>query len=295
MMTKEKMSEIIQEATKLSLEYLTANNIAFTRGDPQRFFGKVSQLHLGLSLLPTGKTITAEQIHQKNMFALWNLLVDDPIDNNGDNTALLKSISVFTGSDSTAFPPAQALLAPFSNTEYRTHTVMDLGEISMGFYYEYLINQDVTQASFNDYLIFSTQTISLLYYLDLDYASAASKEFAADYPALREAYKTFSIAIKLASDIGSFDREIETEKNLNSILILAIEEGVLTHENVFSDPEALKNNPAIQEIVERVKTMAYEKYEEAVALLAPVTSVDTTMLKLSLKQLIDAYAGGVDF
>lgn len=212
------------------------NDIAFHRGDVVRLFTMLGPLHEGLSVCALNREARLCSTYIKHLVSLWNVTVDDDIDRCASAaeigcsvrylTRLLDGGCVATKRHGSAaevvLSAAFAELEKFAPLDRWRHVVFDIFKQAIGFEYEWFANH-YGMASSVEYSVLSTLTTDISVYIDIDFIVEGDVMRDAAYSNLRSACLEFSRAIKYASDIGSFDREVLEEENHNFITICAHE------------------------------------------------------------------------
>jgi hypothetical protein len=301
--------EIVEEEARFIAEFITSKNIELGRGDGNvlAFFNELGNWHY-LFTLESAREHAGILVRLKNLYGLWNALVDDEIDQRGTRHQLDASMQLLlsrTGQGVPApekdCPAVHALRELFTQLDAtrppnREHMLeafhFDLWDLMNGFGYEYSINKLARLANSEEYSKYSTMTASIKQYLDLDCIYAAQYPSAADYRHLRVGYEHLGRAIKFASDIGTLKRELKDEDNFNLVRILALESGLTTIEQrVESDEqyEALMNQDALKQAVQEVRKRAETELNAARSHLEQATAVDTRMVLKGVTRFIDKY------
>jgi hypothetical protein len=300
--------ELVEEESRFISEFITSNHIKFERGDgnPLPFFIELGHWHY-LFTLETAREHAGTLVRLKNLYGLWNALVDDEIDHKGTRHQLDASLQVLLNrmgqgapapeKDCDAVRTLNALFTELHATRpSRVHMLeafhFDLWDLMHGFGYEYSINKLARLANSEEYSKYSTMTASIKQYLDLDCIYAAEYPSAADYRHLRVAYEHLARAIKFASDIGTLKRELRDEDNFNLVRILALEAGLTEIEQrVESDAqyEALMEKQELQDARKEVGERARAELRAAGQHLERAPSVDTKTVLKAVTRFIDKY------
>lgn len=274
------------------VDFINKYQIDFHRGEVTSYFQRISHLNQEFSLPQADPAKKEESLVRKNLFVLWNIMIDDEVDREGKNTTLKDSFAFWSGGK-TVNPTSEILsliMGPESaNTNYTT-LKQDLFEVAKGFEYEYQINHENVIVNQKDYLDRSTLTASILPLLDLDlfYTDNTNQ---LPLEKLRQAFSHIGKAIKLSSDIGSFAREVSQEKNLNLILVKLIEETNLNQERVFEKMHHYQ--PILKKMAEEVQKMAFVELDTACKLIQPLGQ-DYERIVAMAKSVVERYSGGID-
>jgi hypothetical protein len=296
----------IGAVAKRTADLVKDNGISFDRGDAHRFFTKLGYLHAQFTLPLVPREHVDTVIHLKNLYGLWNSVVDDEIDQRGGREQLDASLQLLlnltrgepsSARDCDAVRILAELFRVLQETRpYKERTLealhFDLWDLMNGFSYEYCITKYARVANSVEYAKYSTMTASIKHYLDFDCLYLAENLSASDYRHLRVGYEHLALAIKFASDIGSLGRELKNEDNFNLVRVLALESGVAGIERrVQSDAEyeALMNQEDLKGVIQKVREASQEKLEAARAALALAPSVDTRMVLKGATDFINIY------
>lgn len=270
---------------KIILQLIEDLNIDFERGDPVKYFSSLSKLFMGLTL-PFVKN-SEKAIYLKNVFTLWNTVIDDAIDRHRSRLELDSSINfLISGTEETeakSVPLLKIMLKDMGR--YLEIAKQDLLELLVGLNAEFLMNQNMQFATLSLYTNQSTNTTSIHYLLDTDLALSKSELSTEELSNLRAAYRQFAIAIKYSSDLGSFEREFTNEQNLNYLLIKLIQEGDFSATELFSvslDQVKSKAEPYFEELRELVRT----KFQKGLALLNKVSTLETSSFSKAISGII---------
>jgi hypothetical protein len=271
---------VVGKAALAISEFIKSNNITFGRGDPLKFFTQLGHLHYQFTL-GVGRAHADTLVHLKNLYGLWNAVVDDEIDQHGSRDQLDASLQLMlnrtrgeptSAKDCDAVRTLEALFAELDRTlrNNRQHMLkafhFDMWDLMNGFAYEYCITKVSRLANSEEYTKYSTMTASIKHYLDLDCLYAEEYPSASDYRHLRVGYEHLGRAIKFASDIGSLKRELKNEDNFNLVRILAVESGISEAEQRLDNAEqyeTLMNQDAMKRVLQEVRERAEKEMNTA--------------------------------
>jgi hypothetical protein len=301
------------------------HGVRFTRGTPQQYFKQLGNLSAMLTLPIVAEAARAQVLLLKNLCNLWNIIVDDELDQERKHGHLDASVELLlsysrgqqpvSGLDSSAARVLNEVLTRLPTADdphkqgLREMFFFDLWEEVNGFRYEDFINRVTWAATLEEYGKYSTMTASLKHFLDLDCLFAEQPPSASAYRQLREAYEHFGRSVKFASDLGTLKRELLEEDNLSVIHILARESGLMEFERKLelkSEAEYEALLPRLQPARDKARALvtthqdrALGALKEAEKLLVPAAPQQpdgpkppevTTQLGKSLSGLIETYS-----
>lgn len=277
---------------------VAAEGLPLARGEPTAFFRRLARLDAALTLPIVLPSRARDALLLKLLYSLWNIVVDDQIDRAGDASGIDASVAFLSGlapEERTRRAPAWILLrrmaelVPGGRISRLDALGFDLWEVVNGLCYEHFINESPSRATAAEYRRYSTMTASTKVLLDIDLAFAERPLEPLAYRTLREAYEEATCALKLASDVGTVQREIRDEDSMSLLRILAGP----PHAAADGRPkealiaEALRHKEAVLEL-------SREHWARARALFDAVPQVDTSGVARALSRLIEVYSGGTD-
>lgn len=284
-------------AAEIAALIVTAG-VPFHRGEPTSYFRRLSRLHVGLTLPIVPPSRARDAVFLKLLYSLWNIVVDDQIDRSGDASEVDASIVFLSGLEAEERhrrTPAGIILGrmaeivPSGKIGRLDALGFDLWEVVNGLCYEHLINKSPSHATVAEYRRYSTMTASVKVLLDIDLSLAASPLDRKTCRALREAYDEATLALKLASDIGTLEREIHDEDNLSLLRILS--------EADAAPASPQRRDELVSEALrfkDSVLGLSREHWARAVSLFEGVSRVDTSGVVRALRWIIESYSGGAD-
>lgn len=293
--------EIINKLVEQTSHYIRENKVSLSR-DSKEFVTSITNINFNLTLPILKKDILENAIFIKNLYALWNALIDDEMDTKKTKRyldksnyflSLLEKDGLEAKSQHKSDPSTTLIYDIFSLIGNKTRSdaiVFEFREVINGFYYEHFINHNPSLATALEYSHYSAVTAGPKIYLDIDIALSDKKILVSDYKNLRLGLDYISRGIKYASDVSGLHRELTVEKSLNIVSIKALESQVL-------DLNTLGNSAySFDKIIEILKPFirettdeAYVFYDQGEKFLKKVTGLDIAMLADSLKKVIDTY------
>jgi hypothetical protein len=154
---------------------------------------------------------------------------------------------------------------------------LDILRALNAFDYERINQISGTANTLSEYLEFGAVTADLRVYLDMDIALYPYNLNPPIIGNLREAYKWYTLAFKLSSDIATFEREFFVEKSHNAITLYGQEQGVLPRDVLQSDTEC-KNQllgTVIPSLMVDIENKGREYLSKSIECLEKISEIDT--------------------
>lgn len=295
----------IARLTSEMVDFIERHGIRFSRGDARAYYKYETRMHAGLTLPFVSPDQRSEIVRLKNLYALWNVVLDDEIDRTGARTNLDASLALLAGRSNCSLREAGTsdaatilayLFARIPATQPRARDALrfDLWEVANGLVYEFYINTWREFATLSEYCRYSAMTASLKPYLDIDWMFSQATVDAETYKKLRLAYEHFSLALKYSSDIGTFRRELLEENNLNIVRIRAAEEGILRIDQAVAAEQYGEIARRMRSIFADVAKMADDNMSAARAILKGISALDTSSVVDTISHVIRTYTTGHD-
>lgn len=290
-------------ATDAVVRFIQSNGLAFERGDPQQYFANLTKVHVGLTLPIVAPERVPQLIRLKNLYALWNFVVDDEIDRAASTEGLDASMQLLlhhsrgqpelglgSGAAKALEEIFTALPTEPSKAPMREMLYFDMWPLMTAFKYEYCINKLKGAANAFEYSMFAPLLGGISHYLDLDCLFATRELPLSTYGRLRDAYAHIGQAFKLSSDIGSLKRELLEEDNFNLVRLKAQEAGVSGLDRKLKGEEEFEAlRPALQPFVEEVRKMANEHLSAANSVLATLPDIDSQRVLGTATKIVQSY------
>jgi len=284
--------------TKLTISSLDRLGVIFTRGEPQIHIAQLTKISEGFTLSTTPREQRRDAIFLKNIYTLWNLTVDDEIDRKGHGEDLDASLSFLEDRQLEPTSATKLLETLFSGLPSKEGALqrlkLDIWEVACAFQYERRLKIRPSLATSFEYRRHCEIVGSIKPFLDIDFAFLDLPTTCSSYRTLRAAYEHISVAIKLASDIGTFQREIVDEDTLNSIRIVAAERGLLPLDIRPSKDDFPRIRQRVAPIVEETKAIVTENIEQARTLLESTEMIDATSVFQTASYIIRQYIDEFD-
>lgn len=289
-------------------EYVKIQSISFLRENPRVFALRHFKIFSVLLFSPNGD-IPEEGLKEKLLYSVWNNVIDDIIeytDRGKKNIlesleALLKlkkrkkfNMNTESGKIMYNFIQKFKKLSFGPNKEISKELLfLDLTRIINGFHYEKIIQKNDEMGTFSEYMEFGAITIDTRILLDIDIGIYPYKLNLSTIGNLREAYKWFSLAFKLISDIATFEREYFVEKSQNSIILHGQKKGLLPMD-ILKKSQAYKEHlfeKNIPLLMEEIKDIAKKHLSVSLKYLNSINEVDTNRISLAFTSMFNEYPG----
>lgn len=282
--------------------------VNFGRGDVYSYFYDMSKVNYGLSLDSDGTNDSMPVlIYLKNLYVLWNILVDDSVDVHKElsliNESYLK-LSVAFSDNSDRVTVLDVLIQELAKLTlevdkqyYGDLLRFDLINMINSFHYEHIIQEDMSLSSEVEYKAISTMTASIKFHLSLDLVHTSDLS-EVDVRYLREGYHFLSQAIKLSSDVGTFKREVTDEQSANLIVLKGLKDKVINEKAIRN--VKLRNYNAIEEKLKYlfldISKNANNLYTKGMKSLrkARNENVNTDRVETTVRKIMDGYLAKSD-
>ena len=302
------MKKYIPELAQYLEKYLSIRSISFIRVDPQTF---VSMIHMMFTPFSPGidEKDLMRGMKQKVLYCLWNTVIDDTIEYTADGSRAIKEtltiLSQTTNEDALQKPETEAglimqdFIQEFHEFPLNPNTLLsrelmflDLVRVINGFDYERLIHEHSTMGTLSEYMEFSTATIDLRIFLDIDLAVYGDLLKSSTIGDLRQAYHWFDIAIKLSSDIATFQREFMVEASHNAIILQGQQDGSLPRDILKAGSEyKAQFETKIPPLVNQIKKKGRKYLIRSLDYLEKIDELDTTEIAAVFKNSFEKYPG----
>jgi len=302
------------DPTEAVVHFIEKSGVTFERGEPRKYFTRFSRMNAGLTLSIVDPKHQATVIRLKNFYALWNFLVDDEIDRDGSSIGLDHSMLMLMHHSWGAPLPAELsdsarLLGKIleavkqvdpGDSKFKARVremfYFDFWALMTGFKHEACINELKEAANPMEYIKYTTLVGSIEHLLDLDCLFASTEVPPLVYNRLRVAYDHLGRSLKFASDIGSLQRELTEEDNLNLIRIEARARGIPEVEKKLSLQEFDALRPRLLPVVEEVRDKAQKHLKDASDILSEVSAthpnLDFKVLVGTVSSIVQEYFKG---
>jgi hypothetical protein len=254
-----------------------------------------------LSCVPS--EYVAELVHSKNLSSVFDTLIDDVVDDIKDRSLMEKLLLIplgNSGADELLF--SQRELFNFTESvwnniievlkdaprfnEFRYLWLFDVMELMQCFRFNYLQNIEPQLCNTEEYLVYSTHNhnVKVQFTQDLMFSPTFDKR---ELGAFRRGAQHIQIAMQLANDIQTLEREVKQEKCFTNYLIIwGIENKYIESEDIYE-----KNYDKI------VSSLPMQKFEDmwdyhitqTKHLMKNIKSFDVDALMNNVIQLKDAY------
>ncbi len=306
------MKDYTEELGIFLTEYVDTHSVSFQREESYNLASRLSKIFSFFSFPSTEDTFF-EGLKCKALYSLWNNLIDDTIeytDKGKEN--IFDSLHVITeyrkGMHFKGKTESGQVIYDFirkfhnlpSGANKKVHenfVFLDLMRILNGFDYERIIQESNSVGTLTEYLEFGAVTIDVRIILDIDIALYPYNMNPSTLGYLREAYKWFSLALKLSSDIATFEREFFVEKSHNAILLYGQENGVLPRDVLHADTDYKEQlfERAIPALIVDIKDKGREYLKISLACLEKLNDIDTSGIAEAFNILFENYPGQKTF
>ena len=292
-------NKCIKEVGTFLKEYINECGLSFLRDDPDTFVSRLSTVFTPFFPSP----FLVEGLKQKALYCLWNIVIDDTIEylNTGEDS-IKESLKALTGAQGSKTEAGQIMhdfihrfyslpLGP-NKTISESLLFLDLARIINGFDYERIVHNHAVGA-LREYLEFGTATADVRVFLDIDVALHPHKVCTASLCALREACRWFSMAVKMSSDVATFEREFFVEKSQNAVILCGQKEGLLSEDVLTADYAQKKQlfEEIIPVLMDTVKSKGRKYLSHSMACLKGVKEIDTDAIAAAFNQTFEEYPG----
>jgi hypothetical protein len=250
------MKGCMKEFEKFLKLYIKSRSISLLREEPHVFASRIFTFFSSLSF-PHTEDHFLEGVKGKALHCLWSAVTNDILNNTDKSEEHISdSLQVVTkyrnGMNYSGKTESGQIMHDFIQRFYNLPSgpnrkiakellFLDLTKIINGFDYERVIQENDATNTLSEYIEFGAVTIDLRVYLDIDIALYPYNMNPSTIGDLREAYKWFSLAFKLSSDITNFEREYFAQRSCNAIILYGKEKGVLSRDIFRADVEYKEN------------------------------------------------------
>ncbi len=289
-----------------TVELLERSGARFHRGDPQRYLLRVAGMIDGLTLPFVPTHARAAALRAKCSFSAWGLVMDDEIDREGTRGVLDESLlwqANARAGRATSEPSSVAARLldefwaqlPVANEEALDGIRFGIDEMLLGFSHEHTSNRRRRMANSLEYRKYGVAALGFKPLFDIDFAFVDVPPEPSVYTTLRMVYDHLALALKYASDIGSLERELAVEDNLNIVRIRAAETGRLPLDHARPRGDALRVQlDALASTVAEIRLEVEASRAAARALLDRIPQVPMHAVLDTIDALIEHYCSGRD-
>ena len=302
--TVKNMSEFVNS-------YVEKHCVPFRRGIPTTFAARLAKTFT-LFTLPIPDSLTEDALKVKCLYALWNTTIDDRIDcDHGGREELTDTAGVLhefnSGISGEKICPKTVaggimkdILCRFTQFPPGPHRdiateflFLDLSRCINAFNYERisLFRSEVITSA--EYMEFSTYTIDVRCILDIDIALMQKQINLTTIGKLREIYKILGRTFRLFNDLATFEREVYSEKSLNSVTLHGIEKGILPC-NILSLPDEEKKKICRENMVQLCREIEAQIEcckQIALSKISQIKEIDLNHMEKHLDLLVKRVSG----
>lgn len=306
------MKDYTEELADFLETYVHTRSVSFMREDPRAFASRFSKVY-SLFSFPYTEDSILEVVKEKILYTLWNFTIDDIIEyTDGGEDAISDDLQVLAssrkGKSLKARTEVGQILSDIIQRFYKLPLgpnreisgeliFLDLLRILNGFDYERIIHKNATMGTLSEYIEFGAVTADVRVLLDIDIAVYPQKLDLSTIGDLRQAYRWFGLAVKLSSDIATFEREYFVESSHNAVILLGEEKGLLP-KNILRAERVRKDQlfeDVIPSVMDEIKEKAKKYLSKSVEYLDKITEIDTNDILDSFTSIFDEYPAYKDF
>lgn len=308
------MRDYTEELEVFLETYVNTHSFSFVREEPRAF---ASRLHKIFSLFsfPSTEELFFEGLRVKTLYSLWNVVIDDitdyterGIDNILDCLQILiksRRRKNFRGKTD-AGQIICDIVQHFHNLPSGPNKniaedllFLDLMRILNGFDYERIIHENHRDwmGTLPEYMEFVTVITDVRVFLDIDIAIYPNNLSLSTIGDLRGAYRWFEMAVRLSSDIATFDREYFTEASHNAVILYGQEKGHLPR-NVLKVDKKHKEQlfeTVIPSLMSEIREKGEEYLSRSKECLKKIDEIDTSNISRAFEIMFEKYPGQIDF
>jgi hypothetical protein len=302
------MKDCTEELGIFLKEYSDKHSFSFLREEPWAFASRLCKIFSAF-FLSYEKNTFMDGLKEKALYCLWNNVIDDIIEyTNRGKDNILDCSGVLAGfrngeTFNTRTETGQIIhdfmrcfheLPSGPNKEISEELVfLDLMRILNGFDYERIVQENDGIGTFSEYMEFGAITADLRVFLDIDLATYPKKLSLSTIGDLREAYSWFDMAIKISSDIATFEREYFTELSQNAVILYGQKKKLIPRNILGAEPKRKEQflEDVIPSIVNEIEKKGKEYLSESIEYLDRVNEIDTRHISKAFKSMFEKYPG----
>ena len=302
------MKGYARELAKFLEMYVNTRSISFLREDPHAFASRIFTFFSSL-FFPSTEDHFLDGLKAKALYCLWSIVIDDIIDytdKGKDN--IFDSLHVVTkyrnGINFSGKTESGQIMHDFIQRFYNLPSgpnrkiaeellFLDLTRVLNGFDYERINQENDTAHTLSEYLEFGAITTAFRVFLDIDISLYPYNLNPLLIGYLREAYKWFSLAFKLSSDIATFEIEFFVERSHNAVILYGQEQGVLPRDVLRSDTEYKKKllKTVIPSLMEDIEHKGRGYLLKSTECLNRISDIDTSGIAAAFSAIFENYPG----
>lgn len=295
------MKEYTKEVGTFLKEYVSSRSLSFLRDDPYTFVSRLSTVFSPFFPSP----FLVEGLKQKALYCLWNIVIDDTIEylDTGEDSIRESLKALSREKDFSGKTEAGLIMHDFIHRFYTLPSgpnrslseqllFLDLTRVINGFDYERIIRQHA-MGTLSEYLEFGTTTADVRVFLDIDVAIHPHNVRASSLGKLREACRWFGMAVKMSSDVATFEREFFVEKSQNAVVLYGQEKGLLPRD-VLTAGHAQKKQlfeEVVPALMDAVRDKGKEYLSQSLACLKEIHEIETCTIAAAFTSTFEEYPG----
>ena len=302
------MKDYAKELGRFLETYVNTNSISFWREDPHVFASRIFTFFSSL-FFPYTEDHFLEGLKEKALNCLWICVLDDIIEytDEGKNN-IFDSLQVLTkyrnGMDSGGKTETGQIMHDFIQRFYNLPSgpnkkiaeellFLDIARTINGLDYERINQESNTANTLCEYMEFGAATFNMRVPLDIDIALYPYNLNPTLIGNLREAYKWSGLALKLSSDIATFEREFFVEGSNNAVILYGQEKGVLPRD-IFKVDQGHKESfyeSAIPLLMNDIEEKGRECLSKSIGCLDKISEIDMGGIAQAFTSLFENYPG----
>ncbi len=289
-------------------EYVNARSISFLREEPHVLASRISTIFSSL-FFPSTENHFLDALKEKALYELFITVIDDTIeytDRGKEN--IFDSLQVITkytnGVNYNGKTESGQIIHEFIQRFYSPPSgpnkkvaeellFLDLINVLNGFEYERIIQENSMVGTLSEYVEFGAITLDMRVPLTIDisiYPFDLNPSIIGD---LREVYKLFGLALRLSSDIATFEREFFIEKSHNAVILHGQEIGVLPKDVLQTDREYKEQlyESVIPSLMSDIEEKGREYLHRSLECLEKIDEIDITHISAAFTSIFENYPG----
>ena len=302
------MKDYAKELGRFLEVYVNTNSISFWREDPHVFASRIFTFFSSL-FFPCTEDHFLEGLKEKALNSLWVLVLDDIIEYTGEGKDnIFDSLQTLTkyrdGMDFSGKTETSQIMHDFIQRFYSFPSgpnkriaeellFLDIAREINAFNYERINQESNTANTLCEYMEFGAATFNMRVPLDIDIALYPHNLNPSLIGELREAYKWSGLALKLSSDIATFEREFFVEESNNAVILYGQEKGVLPRD-IFKVDQGHKESfyeSAIPLLMNDIEEKGRECLSKSIGCLDKISEIDMGGIAQAFTSLFENYPG----
>lgn len=288
--------------------YVKTHSISFLREDPRAFAWRHSKIFSFL-FFSSKKEVPRKGLEEKLLYSMWNNVIDDIIEySDRGRENILESFEALARSKKrerfTGKTEAGQIMHDFIQRFYRLPSgpnkriaedllFLDLARTINAFDYERINQESNTANTLCEYMEFGAATFNMRVPLDIDIALYPYNLDPSLIGDLREAYKWSGLALKLSSDVATFEREFFVEESNNAVILYGQEKGVLPRDILKFDRKYKEcfYESVIPSLMNDIEDKGREYLSKSIECLDKISEIDMGGIAQAFTSIFENYPG----